>query len=78
MFTYASNKKVWWKCSKGHEWEAVISSRTGSDRGCPICANQKVLKGYNDLATIFPEFLPEWNYKKNKVSPSENIGGYVN
>ena len=73
MFTYASNKKVWWKCSKGHEWEAVISSRTGSDRGCPICANQKVLKGYNDLATIFPEFLPEWNYKKNKVSPSEII-----
>ena len=71
--TYSSGRKVWWKCSKGHEWEAVINSRTGSGRGCPICANQKVLKGYNDLATIFPEFLPEWNYKKNKVSPSEII-----
>ena len=73
MLTYASNKKVWWQCSKGHEWEANISSRTGSNRGCPFCANQKVLKGYNDLATIFPEFLSEWNYERNKVSPSEII-----
>lgn len=68
-----SNKKVWWKCSKGHEWEAIINSRSSSSHGCPICANQKVLKGYNDLATIFPEFLLEWNYQKNKVSPSEII-----
>ena len=72
-FLPSSNKKVWWKCSKGHEWEANINSRTGSSRGCPICANQKVLKGYNDLATVFPEFLLEWNYEKNKVSPSEII-----
>ena len=23
-----SNKKVWWVCSKGHEWEARINNRT--------------------------------------------------
>ena len=26
-----SNKKVWWKCKEGHEWEAVISSRTAGE-----------------------------------------------
>ena len=31
-----SNKKVWWQCSKGHEWEAVVNSRS-SGRGCPLC-----------------------------------------
>ena len=25
--TLGSNKKVWWKCSKGHEWQAIIANR---------------------------------------------------
>ena len=62
--TLGSNKKVWWKCNKGHEWEATISNRTnGND--CPICKNKQILKGYNDLATINPELAKEWNYSKN-------------
>ena len=40
-FTVASNKKVWWKCANGHEWEAVISNRTVLNRGCPYCCGQK-------------------------------------
>ena len=31
-----SNKKVWWQCEKGHEWEAVINSRN-KGHGCMIC-----------------------------------------
>lgn len=58
-------KKVWWKCSKGHEWQAVINNRT-KGIGCPICSNKKVLAGYNDLATLRPELIKEWNYEKNK------------
>ena len=35
----ASNKKVWWQCSAGHEWQAVIYSRTGRQRcRCPVCS----------------------------------------
>ncbi len=33
-----SNKKVWWKCKKGHEWQAVINSRN-KGVGCPFCKN---------------------------------------
>jgi len=29
-----SGKKVWWKCSKGHQWEDSICHRTNG-RGCP-------------------------------------------
>jgi DNA-directed RNA polymerase subunit RPC12/RpoP len=59
-----SNKKVWWKCNKYHEWQATISSRN-SGNGCPYCSNQKVLMGYNDLATLNPTLAKEWNYQKN-------------
>ena len=59
-----SGKKVWWKCSKGHEWRATIDHRNkGTD--CPYCSSNKILKGYNDLATINPKLAKEWNYEKN-------------
>ena len=63
-FTFKSNKKVWWICKKGHEWQAIISSRN-SGYGCPYCAGQKALKGENDLHTINPTLAKEWNYEKN-------------
>ena len=62
--TKNSNKKVWWKCEFGHEWEAIISSRSRGNK-CPICANQKLLVGYNDLATKYPDLALEWDYEKN-------------
>jgi len=69
--TANSHKKVWWKCSKGHEWEAIIKTRNNGN-GCPVCANKKVLKGYNDLQTINPKLASEWNYEKNiGLSPTE-------
>lgn len=37
--TPGSGKKIWWVCPEGHEWKAVIFSRTGGARsGCPYCA----------------------------------------
>ena len=42
MVTVSSHKKVWWRCSEGHTWKAVISSRTGARRhGCPFCAGTR-------------------------------------
>lgn len=59
-----SNKRVWWECPDGHEWEAIISDRNNGN-GCPYCSNKKILPGFNDLATKNPELAKEWNYKKN-------------
>ena len=59
-----SDKKVCWKCSNGHRWQAVIKSRS-KGTGCPYCIGQKVLVGYNDLATLNPLLAKEWNYENN-------------
>jgi len=41
-FMSNSNKKVWWKCKEGHEWEAVIYSRTAG-RNC-LCGSGRKYK----------------------------------
>lgn len=69
--TAHSNKKVYWQCEKGHYWEASPSNRVNG-RGCPYCNSRKVLKGYNDFASKFPETALEWNQKMNDpVRPDE-------
>ena len=69
--TYGSNKKVWWKCSQGHEWQASIHNRT-KGRGCPYCSGQKVIAGVNDLATLNPNLSQEWNYVRNSEFEPSN------
>ncbi len=71
MITGGSNKKVWWKCDKGHEWKVSPNSRVYQNSGCPICSSHQLLIGYNDFQTKYPELLKEWNYKKNKKKPYE-------
>ena len=66
-----SNVIVYWKCTNGHSWKADINHRT-SGKGCPYCAGKKVLKGYNDLASQYPELLREWDYENNlPIKPDE-------
>ncbi len=64
---FKSNKKVWWKCKKGHEWEATVSERNRGDRAtnCPYCSNKKILAGYNDLNTTCPTLSKQWHPTKN-------------
>lgn len=66
MISSGSNKTVWWICSLGHEWKAVVVERAIRGTGCPYCANQKVLVGFNDLATKNPAIASEWDYSKNQ------------
>ena len=56
-------KKVWWKCNKGHEWEASVSHRSNG-YGCPYCCNQKVCKD-NCLATVNSDLAAQWHPTKN-------------
>ena len=53
-----SGKKRKWVCEKGHKWEAVVISRRNG-HGCPYCSNLKLLVGYNDLQTTFPEIAKQ-------------------
>ena len=64
-FTGGSNRKVWWRCKEGHSWFAEINKRFTYGRGCPYCSGNKVLPGYNDIATTHPQVAAEWDYEKN-------------
>ena len=64
-----SGIKVWWKCTKGHEWEAKIADRN-RNHGCPFCAGQKAIVGENDLSVSNPELMEEWCYQRNSIHPS--------
>ena len=72
---YSADLKVWWKCTQGHEWAALIYNRS-KGHGCPYCCNSSVLAGYNDLATTNPKLTEEWNYKRNgDLKPSDVLAG---
>ena len=55
--TYATHKKLKWICDKAHIWDARLN--VNSSNGCPYCSNSKVLSGFNDLATKNPELAQE-------------------
>lgn len=86
MVTCGANKKVWWvQYDKSPitgkmvtlEWEAYVNSRAMKGETNPFKLNRKILKGYNDLATIRPDLAKEWNYEKNGDLKPDIIGcGY--
>lgn len=59
-----SHKSVWWKCEKGHEWQAKISNRSAHGRGCPYCSHTLVTVE-NCLATVNPLLAKEWHLTRN-------------
>ena len=69
--TAGSHKKVWWRCSEGHEWEAVIVSVVLEGSGCPYCAGKRAIPGKTDLATLYPDLMEQWDHEKNTIKPAE-------
>ena len=72
-FTPRSQSKVWWRCKKGHEWQATIGNRNSAEnvtiRGCPYCSNRKVCSD-NNFAHLHPELSKEW-HPNNKIRPEQ-------
>ena len=71
----ASHRKIWWQCSRGHEWEAMPFSLL-QGTGCPYCAGKKAWPGFNDLATLYPNLAREWHPELNgALTPREVTKG---
>ena len=51
----SSNRIMSWKCLLGHTWNASIVNRNLKNTNCPICAGQRVWRGFNDLQTKYPD-----------------------
>lgn len=75
-----ARKKVWWQCpvSKDHVWQAYVyaminNRKKWSGSGCPQCYHKK--PSITNSLVNYPELLKEWDYKRNKVFPTEVIAG---
>lgn len=76
---WKSGKDIWWKCDNGHSYQMKPNSKITISKktkelhiaDCPYCSGQRVLAGYNDLATTHPELIKEWDFDKNTIIPSE-------
>ena len=69
-----------WKCSQGHQWEAVVGDRTARGSGCRSCyqagAGERVhawrlRKAGISLAEAHPDLMAEWVYELNDIDPSD-------
>lgn len=69
--SYGSKKKVWWTCENGHSWQTTVHVRSEGS-GCPYCTGRKVLPGFNDLETLYPDVAAQWDREKNgPLSPRD-------
>lgn len=71
---YTNLNDFYWKCDKGHSYTAKIQMMI-TYNGCIVCnkCTMKLIKGYNDLATVFPELIEEWDYKNNENTPDNYL-----
>ena len=72
--TVQATPKVWWTCEKGHSYISRVYHRYNGN-GCPYCAGSLPIVGENDLATVYPELLDEWDYERNEKKPHEYTCG---
>ena len=61
------NRKVWWRCPLGHDYQAAVADRTRghATNNCPYCSGRRILIGFNDLETVAPDIAKEWHSTKN-------------
>lgn len=71
-----SEKRVWWLCPEGHEFEQQIDYRSKQEQQqCPVDTGRLMLTGENDLATKHPDLVSDWDYVRNDVDPTQVVPG---
>ena len=68
--TYGSSKVFIWNGLCGHSWTTSVKNRVNG-HGCPYCTGNKVLIGFNDLASKHPRLVAEWSEKNLPVTPQQ-------
>lgn len=58
-----------WSGECGHEWVMDLKARIAG-QNCPYCAGARILVGFNDFASNYPQYIKHWS-PKNKILPTE-------
>lgn len=55
----SSGEKKSWKCIEKHKWDAAINIRHRMGTGCPVCSNNSIVPGINDLRSLYPSLAAQ-------------------
>ena len=70
MFLPSSKEVFCFKCKKNHTFTSSITNLVNKKTVCPICSKTSIIKGYNDIFTLYPVIKDEYDFEKNKdVNP---------
>lgn len=73
MVVAGSNRKFFWRCKVGHEFEMSVWDKVGRQRGCKYCQGRDILPGFNDFKTLYPELASQWDVAKNHPLTPEQV-----
>lgn len=75
-YTHDSHYVAKWHCNNGynHVYTLSIKNRTTRNLKCNICRGMVVLKGFNDLASQYPDLVKEYS-SKNQIPADEILAG---
>lgn len=73
-----TSDKYWWKCSRGHSYEASCNNKVNGNGGnCPYCSKQRLLPE-NSLATKFPDIAKEFDLEQNAPKTPDQFAAFSN
>lgn len=70
-----SNLEVWWLCDKGHEFPERIYLRCRYPNLCRVETGRWFVQGVNDVATMEPVLVKDWNTALNGIGPADTVRG---
>ena len=87
QITPGSGKRVWWRCPKGHRWQAAVIQMSSST-GCPQCFEERrsltphlvaARREGKSLSEVKPPCLSEWDYVLNRdIKPDDvSVGSKI-
>ena len=69
------NKRAWWMCEKGHEWQASVIWRN-KGYNCPYCRGRPpVGKNYN-LEVVYARLAAQWHPQRNGSLTPRDVGPF--
>lgn len=70
--------RVWWQCSKGHEWQAKISDRRFYKTKCPVCAlSIYISRGHQEIADFLTSYGITVRNNDRRVLDGKEIDIYL-
>lgn len=72
-----THKDLYWICKRGHSYRCKGTQRLATGRSCPYCSNQKVLEGFNDMASQTPRLIEYFNFVRNHPHTPFNLTSHT-